>query len=141
MNYFEKSKVRGGIYVLSESAPEWVRDAVREAHVGTLPNDWVYSVCKNFFDVYDPESVKDPYGFAHEFADRQVNIYTNTLAQWYADNCLTSFMAQADEELEELGLNHGHLSDQIKALQHIAIRRIAEIIIEACQNNQEENTQ
>jgi hypothetical protein len=48
-------------------------------------------------------------------------------------------VSEAESELEELGLNTGHLRDQLGALQHIAIRRIAEILVQAIENNQEEN--
>jgi hypothetical protein len=81
MSYFEESKNRPGVYVLSESAPSWVRDAVQEAHQGSLPNDWVYDVCKSLFDSYDASTVKDAYDFAHEFAEREVDIYNKSIAQ------------------------------------------------------------
>ena len=38
---------------LADDAPAWLQEAVREAHQGDLPNDWVYAECRAAAEAFD----------------------------------------------------------------------------------------
>lgn len=112
-------------WTVSDDAPEWVGDAVRDMHDHDAPSDWVYSISKRWFDKCVDPNDDD---FAHEFADGCVDIYTTRLAQWYADHCLTGLFADAESEASDCGsfdLKQG-INGYLMAVQYFAVRSIAE---------------
>src|SRR5215472_11134227 len=84
--------------VLAEGRPEWLYDAVRDAHQGTLPNDWIYEECRAAVKAFDDEVLTDDDDSDHEYADGRVDTYTKDLFQWAANFCLTDTWAEAEQE-------------------------------------------
>ncbi len=115
---------------LADDAPAWLEDAVREAHQGDLPNDWVYAECRaaaEAFDAGDLAAAEDD--CVHDHADARVEVYTRELYQWAADQCLTHTFAAARLGAADLGAT---AEDQIKVIQYAAIRHVADVVRQAC---------
>lgn len=111
-------------WTVSEDAPKWVSTAVRDAHDGDLPRDWIYGIARHFFYECNDPNDED---FVSGFADRHVDIYTARLARWYADNCLSAVFANAESEAEDcesFGTKRG-INDYLRAVQYHAVRSIA----------------
>ena len=132
--YFETRKRDDGTdyTTVKDSAPEWVRDTVHEAHGDALPNDWIYSTCGYAFEACPVAGDED---WSHEFADQQTDIYTANLFQWASEMCLTGVFSEAEEEAKELGQQYNSIEDNIRLVQFCAIRRIAEIVRQAMTDN------
>lgn len=119
--FVTKTRADGSIHVhLADDAPEWLLAAVRDAHQGTLPNDWIYAECEA---AYTSE-----YDDMAEHADSRIDIYTKDLYQWAADMCLTDTFAQAEAEAEYMASAPGTAVQQLQSIQYCAIRYIAEVI-------------
>ena len=135
-SHFETRTRDSGPYItLTDGAPEWLKDAVRDAHQGTLPNDWIYAECKaavEAFDVGDLTNEEDPDDDVHAYADAQVDVYTMDLFQWAADFCLTETWACAHQEARDMGMRDGELERQIALVQYVALRHIADTMKRAC---------
>ena len=116
---------------LSDDAPDWLRDAVYKSHDSDMPNDWIYSECAAAYDAAIEGT--DP----SDHADSQVDVYTREIFQWAADMCLSSTYSDAESEADELG-GEGTIAERITRIQFCAIRRIAEIIGSAVDDNANE---
>jgi hypothetical protein len=71
-------------YVLADGSPEWMLDAVREAHAGKLPNDWSYRLAAYIAQAaagYDA-----PEDYDSEIADGVVPVCTSELIEWMASH-------------------------------------------------------
>jgi|APSaa5957512493_1039668.scaffolds.fasta_scaffold39291_2 hypothetical protein len=78
---FEKSHRPGGeLYTrLREDAPDWLRDAVYEAHDDETPNDWRYEKCAEIWEnITSEDEAHEP----HELTDHLTDIYTGDLLAW-----------------------------------------------------------
>jgi len=85
-----------------DDAPEWVRNIVQESHGDMLPDDWRYVCIRSAFGaITDAREDADLDDLGHEFADRQVDIYTHAGIMWLASNL--SRVAYCDEGREEFG--------------------------------------
>ena len=122
-------------YTLADDAPEWLRDAVQEAHDGTFPDDWVYAECEAAMCAILGGALTDSGGL-HEHADSRVDVYTKELYQWAADMCLTALFAEAEESANELGMEYEDTTKRLQVIQYEAICRIARVILEAWTENQ-----
>ncbi len=128
MTFIQKPRDNGEtFYTLSDDAPEGLLEAIREAHQGTMPNDWVWEECKAAFE--SDEDLTDGDNL-HQHADDRVEIYTKALFQWAADMCLTSLYSNAEAEAEEICDQAGSIEDRFKAIQFCAIQSIAHTIAE-----------
>jgi|HubBroStandDraft_2_1064218.scaffolds.fasta_scaffold00990_12 hypothetical protein len=119
---------------LADDAPEWLRSAVREAHHGTLPTDWIYAEClaaAEMFDAGDLVDSEEDDGDVHAYADSRVDVYTKTLYEWAADFCLTDTWAEAEQEAKDMGLPE-ETEKRIAVIQYAAIRHIADTMRRAC---------
>jgi len=126
---------------LTDDRPEWLQDAIREAHVSDLPNDWIYAECSAACDAIDDESLTDEDSI-HEYADGRVDIYTKDLARWYADMCLSDTFASAESDAEDIGPSDDMSIDaQLRRLQYFACARIARTMLDAfnASKDEEEN--
>jgi len=141
MQYFKEIFGRETLtYSFCDNIPQWVQDAVYEAHNGSLPNDWVFGICKAAFDYAESEInfVDDLYDLAYEFADYNVDIYNKSIAQWYADNCNCNFIIEAEDELDDLKLQSKSVVETLKQLQVLAIKNIAYIVFKFIFDNQKQ---
>lgn len=125
------------VWILVDDAPEWLKDAVREAHQGDMPNDWIYSEIRDVCQAIDDgdlglDDCGDPdHDKIHEYADGAVDIYTKGLYQWQADMCLTDTYSYAEEQLSEFGGEASTGEKRISALQYCAIEAIAVTVLNA----------
>jgi hypothetical protein len=62
-----------------DTAPKWVQDLCREAHLGEMPNDWVFGVIHSALETYadydDPDDI-----------DILPDMYTADLTGWLHEN-------------------------------------------------------
>jgi hypothetical protein len=126
-DYFQRKTRDDGttFYTLTDDAPEWLRDAVYEAHDSELPNDWRYDICHSIInelgDGYDPD----------EIADGLVDVYNSDRAAWLADN-----LARGCIEIER-----DLLGDDIDAFtviglaQYAAISEMVRVMVDAIETN------
>lgn len=80
---------------LTESAPDWVKDAVREAHGDKVPDDYIYEWCSKAFIAYDDYNGNTDAAIS----DIEPDCYYYELGKWF-----TSDMERAglvDEILQE----------------------------------------
>lgn len=120
---------------LTDDAPEWLKNAVSEAHQGTLPNDWICAECFAAVEAVDSGALDvedEDDDDVHSYADSQVDVYTQELFQWAADFCLTDTFAAAKQEAHDMGMRDGDLEKQIAVVQYAAIRHIADTMKQAC---------
>jgi hypothetical protein len=131
-NWFEtRKRDDGGEFVtLMDDAPEWLRDAVRGAHAGDLPSDWVYAECWAACEAIDEGSLSND-DDVHAHADTRVDVYTRRLFAWAAEMCGTTTWASAEEEAEEAGSNTDRCEEKIKVIQLFAISSIAGSMLRA----------
>lgn len=119
------------IVTLIDDAPQWLKDAVRDAHQGDMPNDWIYAECAAAFDAIEEGLDEDN---LHSHVDSQVDIYTKNLFQWAADMCLTSTYSEAEASMIEMCAPTDTL-DRIRGTQYAAILYIDECMLRAWEAN------
>lgn len=133
-SYFEtKTRSDGSAFVrFKDDAPEFLLAAIRDAHQGDLPNDWIWRVCFDVCIAIDTGVINVDEGEwfddCHGFANQNVEIYTRKLFQWLADVCLTTTFAQASEDADDVGTEDSSIEGRVRLIQYFAIRRIAEIV-------------
>jgi hypothetical protein len=134
--WFEtRTRANGEAFVtIKDDAPEWLRGAVRDAHAGDLPSDWIYAECQAACEAIDEGTLSDEDDL-HQHADDRVEIYTKALFAWAADMSGTTTWASAEEEAEEVGSNTGGCEERIRAIQFFAIKSIASSMLEAVAAN------
>ncbi len=115
---------------LADNRPDWLYDAVYEAHQGDPPCDWIYAECEAAACAIDDGALSDEDDL-HEHADSQVDIYTKQLFSWQADMCLTSTYSYAEERASELGTDTSDMIKAVQTLQYCAIETIANTILQA----------
>jgi hypothetical protein len=124
---------------LRDDRPEWLQDAVREAHAGDFPNDWIYSECRAACEAIDAGDLSDDDNL-HEHADSRVDVYTRHLYQWAADFCLSDTWANAESEADDMG-TEGSALQRITTVQYCARATIARIMLSAAQENDDDTTE
>lgn len=121
---------------LVDGAPEWLHNAIMEAHHGSFPDDWVYQECEAACGAYDDGYLTEDR--LHEHVDSRVEIYTKKLAQWAADLCLTSLFSEAEDCADDLGTG-GKLADYLQRVQYCAIELIVSTMLREIQANYNED--
>jgi hypothetical protein len=139
-----KTRPNGDTFTaLSDDAPQWLKDAVQEAHHGTMPCDWIYSECSAAYDAYSDLGVADcgdVCDLVHEHADSMVDVNTQRLAQWHADMCLTDLFAHAEDRAAEYGgRDDATTNDRLGVLQYCAVALITEAIWTAIKENTDDD--
>lgn len=91
-------------YTTTNGAADWVRDMIREAHDGMMPDDWRYDCIHSALSHISDEGAEttdelDDAG--HEFADSHVDVYTAGRLKWLASNL--NRLAYVDDAVDELG--------------------------------------
>lgn len=123
-----------------DDCPEWLTDAIREAHDGMLPNDWVYAECRAACERIDDDTDGDG-DWLHEHADGRVDVYTSALYRWAAELCNSGLFAAAQERLDDMGgpEEDATIERRIAQAQYCAILIIAETIFAAYRDSRDED--
>lgn len=119
---------------LRDGSPEWMTDAVREAHDDEFPDDWRYDMCARLASDLaerEHESADDARDDVHEIADGLADVYTASVFRWYAD--YPSRQSYADEALSEWGQPKDAVT-LLQAGQYLAIRQMADALIQAVED-------
>jgi hypothetical protein len=134
MSYFEsKARDDGTTFIaMRDDVPEWVSDAVFEAHDGELPNDWRFDICDSIFDALSDDIDADE----HEIADELVDVYNSDRLAWLSSN--QSRVAYCDDAREEFGSGDDDLLAQIGMGQYHCISQMVAVIREAITDNADE---
>lgn len=130
--FFKADKRDNGerFVTLTDDRPEWLQEAVWEAHSSSLPNDWIYEECYRAVQTFDENGLDED--ALHDHADSRVDVYTRELYRWAADMCLTDTWANAESEASDMG-TPDETERRIAVIQYSAIRQIAYTMREACQ--------
>ncbi len=123
---------------LVDTAPEWLREAVYEAHDGEMPNEWRYEKCAGLWDAIIDEANGgvEPY----ELAEDLIDVYTTDLLAWLTP-CRVHYVDTAITEFGDIGAfqNQGSLAVRFITIgQGYALDQMALTLTEAYTNNQEE---
>lgn len=116
----------------TDDAPQWMKDAVRVAHRGTLPNDWVYAECRAAASAFDEGDLTDAEDTLHTHADARIDVHTQGLYQWASDLCLTSLFTHAEGEAAGVEMDDASIAKSLGYVQYAAVIHIAETIRAAC---------
>lgn len=122
---------------LKDDRPDWLQDAVRDAHSDMLPDDWVYAECEAACNAIDEGSLKDDDDL-HEHADGRVDIYTRARFQWAADKCNSILFAEAEERAKDASDGSGDIAEQLRLIQYHAIAAIATTMLDAAKEAADE---
>lgn len=124
-------------YSLTKDAPEWVKDAIREAHDGgnIFPNDWIYDACHTMASHMDDTDPDDWDDAISEWADGAVDVYNTDRARWLASHL--EFAGIVDEAVEELGHSDQGIHGDIGIGQYVLLERIASALIQAVRDEAE----
>lgn len=117
-------------YALRDGSPDWMAEAVREAHGDMLPDDWryeaIWAVSEALSDLGADEDHEDA---IHEIADGLVDVYTANLTKWLASSL--ERVAYVDEAREDFGGEGNDLETAIKRGQFLEYREIASSLVSA----------
>lgn len=140
MHYFETRTSHQGekFTTLKDDAPEWLRDAVREAHDNEFPNDWRYEMCLGIAeaiamcDEINEDTVYDLN------LDSLVDVYTSDLTRWLADD--VNRLSLVDEVRESWGYDDSVSTFNIlQGAQLYAMEGMARIIVAAMLESEDED--
>jgi len=120
-------------FILPESAPEWMMEALRSAHDEELPNDWRFGMVRSIaYAIAECESIDDAREDAMEIADRLADIYTGKLLNWYAE--MPSRLDYCDQYREAFGADAADTTlSHLMAAQAYAIEQMIHVILNACE--------
>lgn len=124
-NYFEtRERTNGERFVcLTDDAPIWLSDAVREAHDGELPNDWRYRICAAICDELRSDGDND----LHELADSLVDGCHYDLMTWASESL--NRISDVGEACSEYGVaDDAGIIDRLSLGQYATIRKMAETL-------------
>ena len=119
---------------LTDDAPEWLTDAVRDAHDGESPDDWRYETLAAIaarideYEQYGSDSMGSLDVAAFDIADGLTDVYTHNLLLWVAGNLNRTFYV---DELLEAESNAQSLCMLLMAAQCECIRQMVEVLITA----------
>lgn len=118
------------VWSLVDGAPEWMRDAIREAHFdGRLPDDWIYEHAKLIVgELADRDEVDGD--DQHEICDSLVDIYTSSLCSWIGDNARNAALVD-EAQREGLLAPDATLDQRIQAAQYMALTYIWGALVSA----------
>ena len=89
--FIEDTRANGSKFVrLRDGRPDWMRDAVHEAHGDAGPNDWHYNACRDIAVYLAEAEMEDtdcePWDDAlHCACDSLTDVYTSNLLKWLAE--------------------------------------------------------
>lgn len=90
LSSFERSSREDGstFWKLSSSSPEWMADAIREAHDGELPNDSRYELIRDCLQALSDdgvESQEEALEASHELSLNLMPTYIGELLEWFSE--------------------------------------------------------
>jgi hypothetical protein len=95
-----RTRANGEMFdALKDGAPDWMGDAIRDAHGDMMPDDWKYAAARSIVDSL--ASGADPDDDMLEALDGLVDVYTGRLTAWLASN--TTRVGYCDERAREFG--------------------------------------
>lgn len=124
-------------YSLKRGSPQWMTDAIREAHSGIFPNDWIYHSCKNIAGSMSDTDPSDWDDRVSEWADGEVDVYNADRTRWLASHL--DFGSEVDDAVEELGHSDQGIFGDIGIGQYCVLQRIAYALIQAVRAQAEDN--
>ena len=116
--------------------PEWIRDAIREAHDGELPNDARYSLISDAANSISDQcfaSADDARDSGYELSGNIVPICTADLLAWFGGNM--SRLDDCDAAREELGCNNPTILDLLSLGYQHAVESVVFTLIQAIEDN------
>ena len=118
-------------YSLKRGSPEWMTDALREAHDSgnVFPNDWVYATANGILGNMADREPADWEDAVSEWADSEVDVYNAARTAWLASNL--QFGGIVDEAVEEMGHSDQGIFGDIGIGQYRLAERIAYALIQA----------
>ena len=129
-SFFEiRTRDNGETFVcLKDDRPDELRDLIREAHEGKLPDDWIYQKSRDILchiaEGYDPSEIEP-------------DIYTHELIEWLKGN--THLF---DEALEESELkDFASIAQFAQSREISSMASIIEYELERILNEQEEESE
>jgi hypothetical protein len=133
--FTQATRTDGSTYwKLTDTAPDWLRDAVRDMHDGEGPNDWRYETAAHLWDLLnerDPDVLEDA---VFEAGDLLTDVYTHNLTAWLDDN------SSRVQYLDDYAVEYGTPADTTALLmggQYLAITHMAGLLVEAMKENAE----
>lgn len=131
--FFErKARDNGEVYyTLTDDAPEWLRDAVYEAHDGEMPNDWRFETCYAILACFEDGST-DP----GDVADSLTDVYNHDLARWLSDD-----VTRGCVELEGFQPDTLDVWTVARAMQYETIYNMVGVLAAAIEANEGEVTE
>lgn len=128
--YWERhARVGAAFYCLTDTAPEWIKDAVREAHGDESPDDWVHEQCYDVCIAIDNGAIGGP-DDAAEWADSNGDVYTAALLRWAAGDL--NRLSYCDEAASEgLITEKATMEERLRIGQFVQLERIARAIAAA----------
>lgn len=131
----------GSEYVLlTDDAPDWLKDAVREAHDFELPDDWRYAtaaaIAVSLDEALDEEGV-DGWGWdgwddwVMSTAEALVDVYNTDLARWLAGDVRRG--EYVDRSIDEFGATDvgADVFRSIRVGQFYCIEEMARVLLAA----------
>jgi hypothetical protein len=135
--YFQRKTRDSGeaFYAFADDRPNWVYDAVMEAHDGEMPDDWRFDICDSLFDEIDADTNEDSLS---EIVDGLVDVYNSDRVKWLAGHLLRG--GYVDEAVESFGVSDSpDVYNMIGMGQYVCIEQMAHIIFQAIKDNVEED--
>jgi uncharacterized protein YhjY with autotransporter beta-barrel domain len=129
--YFEtRQRDDGTSYVtLTDDRPEWLQEAVYEAHDDEAPNDWRYEHCHYIARLID-DGDTEPAEIAESLTDDD----TYSLLQWLSGHIAR--YTYSDTYAEENGFDpDATLMDRIRLGQYECLFQMAGILVDAAEEN------
>ena len=139
---WEKDGSEGEAFVtLKDGHPKWLQGAIREAHRGVLPDDWIYGECAAVCEAVDAGDLAVPgesgdldsngLDALDSFVDGRVDPYTKDIFAWAHRMCLTDLFAEAEEMAEDAALEEdASVAKRLSAIQSYAIHIVASVLLE-----------
>jgi len=130
--FFERKHRDNGeaFYCLTDNAPDWLTDAVREAHDDEFPNDWRYNICHSIISDLDDATAPTDDDDMHESADTLVDIYNSDRLTWLHDSL--GRIAYCDEaQSDGLTAEPADVFGIIGAGQYVCILQMAYVLRDA----------
>jgi hypothetical protein len=132
--FSEQTRDNGShFFMLPESAPAWMMEAVRTAHDEEMPNDWRFAMVRSIaYELAECESIDNAREDAMEIADRLADIYTGQVLNWYAEH--SSRLDYCEQYREQFGADAADTTlSHLMAAQAYAIEQMIHVILNACE--------